>query len=211
MRNRAKIQLSTLEKEIVNNTEWILTKQQIINKVYLLLGELHEAYSTILKDEKALNSFFKEGKPGKISKGENYLGLPYAILDYPAIFKKENVFAVRTMFWWGNFFSITLHISGKERMKEANIPHFIASLKDTDFFWCVSKNEWEHDFSKANYLPADEVDDKIFEEAPMKNFLKIAKKIDLKNWNEAPVFLTKAYREMMEIIKANSLTGEKVP
>ena len=35
MCDRAKIQLSKLETELVNNTEWILTKQQIINKVYL--------------------------------------------------------------------------------------------------------------------------------------------------------------------------------
>ena len=31
----------------------------------------------------------------------------------PAVFSKENIFAIRTMFWWGNFFSISLHVSGK--------------------------------------------------------------------------------------------------
>ncbi len=122
MSNRAKIQLSKLENELVNNTEWILTKQAIINKVYLLLGELHETYASILNDERYFISIFKGTKSGKISKGENYLGLPYAILDYPAIFKKEDVFAIRTMFWWGNFFSITLHVSGRERMQAVNIP-----------------------------------------------------------------------------------------
>ena len=48
----------------------------------------------------------------KIAKGENYLQLPYVLLDYPRCFDKENIFAIRTMFWWGNFFSITLHLSG---------------------------------------------------------------------------------------------------
>ena len=42
------------------------------------------------------------------------------------------------------------------------------------------------------------------------NFLKVSKKIDLKKWDEAPAFLEKAYRELMEIIKINFLTGEKV-
>ena len=33
MSDRAKIHLSKLENELINNTEWILTKQAIINKV----------------------------------------------------------------------------------------------------------------------------------------------------------------------------------
>ncbi|MEO6639223.1 MAG: hypothetical protein ABIN25_13175 [Ginsengibacter sp.] len=209
MCDRAKIQLSKLETELVNNTEWILTKQAIINKVYLLLGQLHDAYSAILKEEKELNSLFKEGKAGKISKGENYLGLPYAILDYPAIFKKENVFAIRTMFWWGNFFSITLHISGKERVQAANVPTLMENLYDKGFFLCVNKNEWEHHFNESNYLPADEIGDEVFSKIFRGNFLKIAKKVDVKKWSEAPAFLELGYRELIEIIKINFLTGEK--
>ena len=87
-------------------------------------------------------------KSGKISKGENYLGLPYAILDYPAIFKKENVFAIRTMFWWGNFFSITLHISGRKRMREINISKLVENLREKNFLFCINKKEWEHNFDK---------------------------------------------------------------
>ena len=49
----------------------------------------------------------------KISKGENYNGLPYVMFDYPRFFTKENVFAVRTFFWWANYFSVTLHLKGE--------------------------------------------------------------------------------------------------
>ena len=48
----------------------------------------------------------------KITRGENYQLLPYVILDYPRCFQKEQVFAIRTMFWWGKGISITLHVSG---------------------------------------------------------------------------------------------------
>ncbi|MEO8111333.1 MAG: hypothetical protein ABI594_14920 [Ginsengibacter sp.] len=210
MSDWAKIQLSKLENELVNNTEWILTKQAIMNKVYLLLGELHETYATILQEEKISISVFNGSNAGKISKGENYLGLPYAILDYPAIFKKENVFAIRTMFWWGNFFSITLHVSGQERMQAVNIPKLLTNLRDTDFFLCVNKNEWEHDFSKTNYLPVSEISSIICAEISSNIFLKISKKIDLKVWDEAPAFLENTFRELMEIIKINFQDGEKV-
>ncbi len=210
MSNRAKIQLSKLENELVSNTEWILTKQAIMNKVYLLLGELHETYAAILKEDKIVISVFNGGNSGKISKGENYLGLPYAILDYPAIFKKENVFAIRTMFWWGNFFSITLHVSGRQRVQAVNIPKLLNSLREMDFFLCVNTNEWEHDFSKTNYLPTSEISSSILAEICSNNFLKISKKIDLKMWDEAPAFLENAFLELMEIIKTNFPTGEKV-
>lgn len=210
MSNRAKIQLSKLENELVNNTEWILTKQAIMSKVYLLLGELHETYATILKEEEVVISVFNGRNSGKISKGENYLGLPYAILDYPAVFKKENVFAIRTMFWWGNFFSITLHVSGRQRVRAVNIPTLLKNLLEMDFSLCVNKNEWEHDFNRTNYLPINEITSSICTEISANNFLKISKKIDLKMWDEAPAFLENAYCELMEIIKANFPGGEKV-
>jgi len=48
----------------------------------------------------------------KISRGENYLGLPYLVLDYPRLFRPDAVLAIRTFFWWGHFFSSTLQLSG---------------------------------------------------------------------------------------------------
>lgn len=77
MNDEAKIQLSTVEMELANNTEWIFTKQLIIEKVYRLFGQL------------------------------------YLILDYPGMLSTENIFAVRTLFWWGNIFSVSLHLSSK--------------------------------------------------------------------------------------------------
>jgi len=32
------------------------------------------------------------------------------VLDFPALFTTKTVFAYRTMFWWGNFFSASLHL-----------------------------------------------------------------------------------------------------
>ncbi|NJO02163.1 MAG: hypothetical protein HC880_11165 [Bacteroidia bacterium] len=49
---------------------------------------------------------------GKISRGENYLNLPYLVLDFPRLINPENIFALRTMFWWGHEFSCTLHLQG---------------------------------------------------------------------------------------------------
>ena len=44
----AKIHLSELETELVNNTEWIFRKQKITEKLYYLFGELHTRYREIV-------------------------------------------------------------------------------------------------------------------------------------------------------------------
>ena len=49
---QTKVTLSPKELELVNNAGWILTKNAVIQKVYLLFGELSEVYrSTIEKNE----------------------------------------------------------------------------------------------------------------------------------------------------------------
>ncbi|MEI9808974.1 MAG: hypothetical protein WDO16_14545 [Bacteroidota bacterium] len=76
----------------------------------------------------------------KISKGENYKGLPYLVLDYPRYFEKDNHFAVRSMFWWGNFFSSTLHLSGIYKKKYTSaIEASFTQLQENDFFICVKR------------------------------------------------------------------------
>ncbi|HSN09960.1 MAG TPA: hypothetical protein VLS85_13050, partial [Hanamia sp.] len=69
MNEEAKIQLSDREMELVNNTEWIFTKQLIIEKVYRLLGQLHSDYKKLVDKEKQYfpQELLKPG--GKISKG----------------------------------------------------------------------------------------------------------------------------------------------
>ena len=94
--------------------------------------------------------------PPKISKGENYKGLPYLVLDYPRYFGKDDHFAIRSMFWWGNFFSITLHLSGiYKKMYENKIEASFTLLKEESFFIGISDDQWEHHFETSNYLPLE--------------------------------------------------------
>ncbi len=197
----AKIHLSKFEMELVNNTDWILTKQSILKKVYLLFGELLEKYKSISVKEQNLLPGFDIEKNGKIFKGDNYLGLPYVMLDYPALFKKEDIFAVRTMFLWGNFFSITLHISGEHKLKNIVVPDILNHLSESDFFICIAEDEWQHLFDNTNYVSVKDLDEQQQAAISLKNFFKISKKIELSKWNETPGFLEKTYGEIIDIIK----------
>ncbi len=209
MDEEAKIQLSKREMELVNNTDWIFTKQLIIEKVYLLLGQLHDEYKKkIVREKRFLPSqLLKPG--GKISKGENYKGLPYVILDYPAFFSKQKILAVRTLFWWGNFFSIALHISG-ENFKGITISdEAIEFLKQRNFSICVNENEWEHHFHSSNFVSVNEMNNRALKKLNEKHFLKIAKKTELAEWNSSRKFLEEAFEEIIEFIKLSFPAGEK--
>src|SRR5580698_8612281 len=95
-----KIKLSAHELMIAQDAGLILTKNAIIQKTIGLFSNLAENMQIELVKTK-LPEEIKITEP-KISKGENYKGLPYVILDYPRSFGKENIFAIRTFFWWGN-------------------------------------------------------------------------------------------------------------
>lgn len=209
MNKEAKIHLSGLESELVSNTQWIFTKQNIIKKVQLILGYLHEHFGQVVQEEKEFLPEVLQKPGGKITKGENYKGLPYLILDYPALYSKEDIFAVRTMFWWGNFFSISLHISGKY-WRSQNIHRYLYHLKGKNFFICVNENEWEHHFEPDNYYAIDELSQSQINTLRGKDFFKIAKKIELKDWDSVIIFMEASFKEIIEFVKISFPNDEKV-
>src|SRR4030095_2674077 len=159
----AKIRLSPEEKALINRTDWILTKNNLIGKVNQLLSELQSSQVLALQGIPGISKEIVSSSP-KISKGENYKGLPWLILDYPRLFAKESFFAIRTLFWWGNFFSTTLHVSGT--YKDAYLQKIIGSfahLQEQNFYVCINNDEWQHHFEKDNYRGVEELSLSEFE------------------------------------------------
>jgi hypothetical protein len=202
--NPAKIRLSATELELVTNADWILTKNAILQKVKIILELLQAEQQDYLAKEK-LNfpAAFIAPFP-KISKGENYKGLPYLVLDHPRYFDKENVFVIRTLFWWGNFFSITLHLSGHcKELFQQQLIHAYSLFASNDFFLCINDDQWEHHFEKDNFKPVQEIARGEFEQLLSKKpFIKLAQKYPLQQWDEIPPRLFTGFRKIMEIVKA---------
>ncbi|HEY5393669.1 MAG TPA: hypothetical protein VIJ57_16210 [Hanamia sp.] len=209
MNNEAKIRLSAFEMELVTNTEWILAKQLIIEKVYHLFGGLNEDFKRIIAEEKRFFIPELQKRNGKISKGENYKGLPYIILDYPALFSKENIFAVRTLFWWGNYFSISFHLSGKYFGRMCQSPTIFSFLKDNEFSVCINEDEWQHDFDEFNYVNINKLGDEEINKILGKPFFKIAQKIDLHEWDKAAIFLRENFKKLIDFMSLSFPACEK--
>ena len=199
--NNAKIQLSAVEKELVNDTGWIYAKHSIIKKVFDLFGGLSELMKYEVETSQKLLPVEVINKAAKITRGENYKLLPYVILDYPAFFDKNNIFAIRTMFWWGNFFSITLHTNGAFKQKLTLHPGtLLSNLKKNNFYICVNHTEWQHHFDSSNYAAASSLSGMEIKSIFERSFFKVATKISLTDWDKAEVFLIKSFRQMLELL-----------
>ena len=204
MNNFSKLMLSDEEQQLVNNSDWILTKRVIIDKVQQFFGDVSVIQKAILQNEKDWLPAAVLLSEAKISKGENYLQLPFLILDYPRCFDIENIFAVRTMFWWGNFFSITIHLSGSYKlMYQENLVINFDKLKQGVFYLCINESQWHHHFEDDNYISVNNLTQKeIVTIIRQKQFIKLAVKFRLQQWDDIPALLEKTYKEMIEMLKA---------
>ena len=197
----AKIRLSPEEAELVMRADIILTKNRIIQKAMVLLGGLQEKqWDVLAANEEHLPGL--NALPGKISKGENYKGLPYLVLDQPRIFEKEHILAIRTLFWWGNFFSTTLQLSGRYKAQyEERILSNLDELKEEDFSICINDEQWEHHFEEGNYTALRQLDAldtrKIIREKP---FIKLAKKTGLDQWETSEEKLLDIFTRFIRVL-----------
>ncbi len=197
----ANIKLSVAEYELAGNKEILLLKNEIIQKVKIFFGELcNDFRNEILACQSNLITPLSLDFQ-KISRGENHEGLPFVILDFPAIFSKEEVFAIRSLFWWGNFCSITLHLKGKYKI--AYMPKILEAKQSDDWLIGMSGNEWEHSIEKNHYefLRNCDRESENFQMNLRKPFFKMAKKMDLSNWDAIPGFFKENFQEILKMLQ----------
>lgn len=176
--------LSAKELSMIKDTEFLVTKIEIITKIEKLLKITKEKLIDVVKNENYNFVPEKIFNDGRIFKGEYYKKLPYVILDFPRTFGKENIFAYRTMFWWGNFFSSTLHLQGEflEKYRERLLSSFDALL-DQDIYFCVGETPWEYHYGKDNYVKLSTDHRELFKVSP---FIKLSKRIPLTEMESVP-------------------------
>jgi hypothetical protein len=190
--------LSDKELMMIEDTDFLISKINIIYEIESLFEITKDRLSEIVT--KRNDIFFQEndfGK-GKISKGENYRSFPFVILDFPAIFDSKNVFAFRTMFWWGNFFSATLHLQGKffEHFKPKLLANFDLFLNQ-NIYICIAETPWEYHFGKDNYVQLSEKHKIYIENSP---FLKLSKKFQLEQIESVPQITSSFFLNLLKVL-----------
>lgn len=188
------------ELNILQDTDFLLTKSIVLEKIYKLLEDTR---AELIKCVKNTNFSFPDGTDivtGKISRGENYKNLPYMVLDYPTLFTNESSFAFRTMFWWGNFFSSTLHLEGKALDKYGKtIVDNIDKLLNKNIYIGVGETPWQYHYGEDNYLPLTKDHKNAISYC---EFLKLSKKISLTRWEKLPKFAFDFLNLMLSILSS---------
>lgn len=181
------------EEHVMLDAEVLRTKNSIISKIIDRFALLADDYAMQAATISGLTAFAP-----KISKGEKYQGLPYVVLDYPRIFLKEDILAIRSLFWWGNFFSITLHISGEYlQQHRLVIIEGVQSGLLQGWYMGINKDPWQHHFEEDNYVPITIDAANILKHCI---HIKLAKKIPLKEWDNAEIFFRKNFALLLQLL-----------
>jgi hypothetical protein len=187
---------SKQEMAFLQDQQFLLAKIEIGKKIEQILGSVEQQLQPIIKKHR-----WPEGvlaKSGKISKGELYRGLPYYVLDYPRNFGKEGVFAFRTMFWWGNFFSVTWHLSGKYLDDvRPELTRNLDAIRSSDVFICINSHPWDYHYGPENYLKTTEISSQqlllIMEQ---NQFVKFSYHWSLDQYENLPKLVPESFKRM---------------
>jgi len=202
------IQFDDKESDLLYNTEIFPLKRQVTQKIYVLFEQI----KTRLKDTEQHKQFtFPSGTDnttGKISQGENYLSFPWVILDFPKLFNKQDIFAFRTLFWFGHYFSFSLVLSGRSAefylaaiLKNRNL------ISGRFLYFSTHEDPWQHGITEENSLLFDEIgDDYLKKQVQEHGYLKITGRIDSTDGEEI-------YRKVEEMYIAilKTLSGSTNP
>jgi hypothetical protein len=120
------------------------------------------------------------------------------VLDYPSVFSKQNTFAFRTMFYWGNFFSNTLHLQGEYLEKtRQQLYDSSASLINSNTYISTGETPWHYHFEADNYIAlSQENRSKLLHD----NFIKLSTRIELDNWCNLPDLSAGYLQKLLRII-----------
>lgn len=174
------INFTSYEQCIMKDTDFLLAKREITVKITGIFEELAKILSSEQVYESLSEKLNIQFQGAKISKGENYRGLPYIVLDHPRFFDKNNIFTFRTMFWWGNSYSFTLHVQGK--FLEAIKKDSFKKLKDFSktIYISAGNSPWEYHYEEENYILLNrENAEKLFNESLAKGFIKHSRRMEI--------------------------------
>jgi hypothetical protein len=143
--------ISEQEFEKLLDTEFLLTKRSITQKITDILGATERAINHEI--EQLDNLTLPDGlllRAGKISKGENYRDLPYFVLDYPRKFTRDDVFAFRILIRWGHEISTIFQLSGNSQSNYFNPLSTHYDLLKSRYL-SIGSDPWKYEYSSDNY------------------------------------------------------------
>lgn len=202
MKEEAK--LTTKEKNYIKEVDFLITRHQINKKVNSLLLSTEATLKQYISGSNLCFPAKTSYKAGKITKGEHYLQLPYYILDYPALLSKESIFAIRTMFWWGNYFIITFHLSGYalKRFRPFLIKNLPEIYPKQTYLYINDSDPWQHHIDVHNYRMVETLNpNELIQILGTTKHFKLCQTLSLDEWDYLPGFALKFFKLILGLIQ----------
>ena len=201
-----KVKFEKEELALLVQPEFFLTKKRLGVKINDLLTQCIPIIEGKLeRNSSHLPQNIINSQP-KISRGENYLSYPWQILDYPRDFGKEDIFALRTLCWYGNGFSLSLHLSGEYAKKHIDgIAANLSILAKNNFYICIHSDPFQHHFEEDNIIKCCDfvqAGSSLHWLLENNKFIKIVKLFSFEEIDSIPEKIGEASRILLEILSA---------
>jgi hypothetical protein len=182
------------EIEFMQNRDLFPWKRDVMSKI---AHTLNEVKLEMIKQEIHKHPIFPidaDRTTGKLSRGENTLGQPWMILDFPRLFNKEQVIACRTLFAWSYPIQQILHINGKA-FNNLNISDVDISKTDRIKVAC-HKEEWIYLGESTDWRPANSVN-----KSEIENSFRLSMQSSLENIAILPQVTVSNFKEILSVLR----------
>lgn len=186
MEQKSTNKLNNDEFNLISDTWYPIIKKGAIEKIKAQLADL----GAQMQDNQPHLNY-------KISAGENYLNLPYLILDFPKISGPNFPFVFRTLFWWGK--PISCQVLVRNNLYNNTIDKLLY-LSHPNTLVLVGDNLWENDFSSQHFKSVAELSDIEKAALTAKTYVKLVHTFDMKkpdNLFEEAIGFYENYKELL--------------
>lgn len=171
------------ELSFISDKSFFERKAEVSSKVINQLNELQKELKNLVNGNNLKIPESVLTSTPKISRGENYKGFPWMVLDYPRVFNPDEIFAFRTLFWWGHSWVLTFQLSGNfiNRYRSGLFSR-LHEITDADYKIGIGTNPWIHNPDDPMYLYLTELVKRknAGELLQSQSFFKLVRKIDFK-------------------------------
>lgn len=185
--------------QILNDKQFYKDLITTETKVQLLLEACTDAIKSSLEEFIPSDSTLLKFSP-KITRGNNFLGYPWTIVDFPRNFESDGFLALRTLCLRGHYFSCTLHLSGNV------FKHYSKRLEERfqeipgEYYVSINADEWMHIIDEKNYEQIKENDKELESKIKSSEYIKIARKITFEEAESLPAKTAEMARILFTIL-----------
>jgi len=191
------------ELHTLKNSEFLHIKNKVLDKIRNKLSETgQKLVKEIKSDFPDIHKRFSRESP-KVSKGENYHGLPYMVLDYPRFFEKGYTFSFRITFLWGHYLNCSLHVEGN-MIDIHSMEKRWATISKQQVYVCIHSSPWEHYLTDPYFKLSSSMDVNEFKDHFEKNhFIKIASRLEFDQMKNLPDLAIGEFKSLLQFLEPN--------